>query len=118
MRVRGRTIVAGSLAAAAALSAPGYSKDARVAAETFRTPVADTYVSSAAPRTNFGGAQRLVVNRKPEHVSLLRFDVSGLAKIQRATLALYSFQGERHGVEVRSVAGSWGESSVTYLSAP
>src|SRR5215211_1061948 len=87
--------------------------------QTF-TPVADAYVSSATPSTNFGGATRLKMDSSPVLSSYVRFDVAGLtAPVTRATLQVYMRTKSKTGFEVRGVAdNSWGETTITYANAP
>src|SRR5215211_1739356 len=87
--------------------------------QTF-TPVADAYVSSATPSTNFGGATRLKMDSSPVLSSYVRFDVAGLtAPVTRATLQVYMRTKSKTGFEVRGVGdNSWGETTITYANAP
>ena len=54
------------------------------------TPVADAYVDSSAPTTNFGTNARLVADASPVRESLLRFDLSSLSgPVQEARLRIH-----------------------------
>jgi hypothetical protein len=91
---------------------------------TFKA-VADAYVDSSLPTTNFGGAPALLADASPVCIGYLRFVVTGIGT-QRPTRAIVRLQ-------VDSVAGSpsgsggsihrisddsWQEASVTYSTRP
>ena len=112
-RRRLATIVAvATVAVLAAIPAEGTT-------QTFK-PVADSYVTSAYPSTNYGGSTRLRVYASPTVRSYLRFNVQGTSgTVTRATLRLYSVDASTVGYEVRHVANnSWGENTITYSNAP
>lgn len=90
------------------------------AATSTLVPDADTYVSAAAPATNFGSIARLRVDAAPPKSSYLRFNVRGVSgRVTRATLTLVPASDLRSGFRVRSLADvSWRERSLTYRSAP
>jgi hypothetical protein len=83
-------------------------------------PVADTYVSAAQPRANFGRARVLRVDGSPEATAYLRFDtrrVSGA--ITSVTLLLRSRSTARASFAVRGVDDDdWRERRLTYANAP
>jgi hypothetical protein len=83
-------------------------------------PVADTYVSAARPRANFGRARVLRVDGSPEATAYLRFDtrrVSGA--ITSVTLLLRSRTEARASFAVRGVDDDdWRERRLTYANAP
>jgi hypothetical protein len=95
----------------------GGSASARPAEAT--TPVADTYVSSAAPRTNFGRSTKLLVSPRPRTLALLRFRVDQHGDpITGSRLDLFAGRSRTGGkVTLRVVVGSWGE-RVSFRGAP
>jgi acid phosphatase type 7 len=82
--------------------------------------VADAYVSSTKPDTNFGSVTRLKADQLPLQRAYLRFDLGSLsAPLSRATLMLYSESSSTIGYQVLAVAdNSWQESTLTYGNAP
>jgi len=82
--------------------------------------VADAYVSSTKPDTNFGSVTRLRADQLPLQRAYLRFDLGSLsAPLSRATLMLYSESSSTIGYQVLAVAdNSWQESTLTYGNAP
>jgi hypothetical protein len=104
--------------AAAALALPaGGASGARTV--TLR-PVADAYVTSAAPRSNFGRFRTLGVDRRPPVRTYLRFRISGLSgSVRQATLRLFVIRARGRGLRVASVRSrSWSERGITYANAP
>jgi hypothetical protein len=84
--------------------------------------VADAYVSSATPTSNYGAASKLSVDGSPTIRSYLRFDVripAGTA-ITDARLRLYTTtRSTSTGVSVSAVTDDgWSEGSLTYANAP
>ena len=110
---------------ALALAPAGFlASQASAATQTF-TPVADAYVRSDQPSSNFGASTVLQVDSSPVRRSYLRFDLSALpvgSTITGATLRLYvsyDCSASSPGWEVRSLASSsWQEGAITYASAP
>lgn len=84
------------------------------------TPVADAYVDSSVPSTNFGANAKLRVDTSPDVRSYLRFNVTGLTgPVQQVTLRIFATSGLAAGYDVRGVADTtWGESTITYANAP
>jgi len=84
------------------------------------TPVADVYVNSALPDSNFNNENQLRTDASPEIASLLRFDVPSLmGQDVTATLRVYAESAGDAGYTVHSVAdNSWDEGSTTYNKAP
>lgn len=87
------------------------------------TLLADTYVTSARPSTNYGALSNLYVNASG--IALIRFDASALpagttsAQIGRATLRVYVNRVNTPGtLTVAPVAGDWRESAVTWQTLP
>ncbi|MGB0387465.1 MAG: DUF7594 domain-containing protein, partial [Ardenticatenaceae bacterium] len=84
------------------------------------TPVADVYVNSASPDSNFATDNQLRTDATPEIFSLLRFDVPNLmGQSVSATLRIYGETAGERGYTLHSVAdNSWGETTTTYNNAP
>jgi hypothetical protein len=83
-------------------------------------PVADTYVSSSRPRTNFGDETLLHVDGAPETTAYLRFRIKKLSgHITSVTLLLHSRRATRTSFGVRVVReNEWREQRMTYATAP
>ncbi len=78
-------------------------------------------MSKSAPETNFGSNRFLRVDSRPEMLSFLRFDVSGLNGQQPAQvlLRIYANTGSNTGLLVRLVGDRpWSETDISYLNAP
>ncbi|HEY3342273.1 MAG TPA: DNRLRE domain-containing protein [Anaerolineae bacterium] len=85
--------------------------------------VADAYIDSALPTTNYGSDVTVRLhNTNPARRGLLRFDLSSLpvgAQILSATLTLsVSSDGSPVAGDVLAVNGGWEEGTVTYANAP
>ncbi|MGH2944704.1 MAG: DUF7594 domain-containing protein [Solirubrobacteraceae bacterium] len=84
--------------------------------------LADAYVSSATPTSNYGGSTKLRVDGSPTIRSYLRFDVRvpAGATITDARLRLYTTStGTSTGFSASAVADdSWAEASLTHANAP
>jgi hypothetical protein len=110
-----------SRAASAVIAAVALCAAAPASAATITTtPAADSYVSSAAPSTNYGSLSTLRMDASPAVRAYLRFAVSGTGgSVSHATLRLYNTSSLATGYSARSVASnSWGESTITYSNAP
>jgi hypothetical protein len=83
-------------------------------------PVADAYVYSVNPTTNFGALTTLRADASPDMHSYLRFNLQGLSGIvTRATLRIFANSATTAGVEIRSVSdNTWTESTINYNNAP
>ncbi len=83
-------------------------------------PSADTFVSSANPRNNYGSSISLIV--QPGTTTFIRFDLSTLpanASVNKATLRLYVDAFARAGsFDVYEVDTAWSESTLTFNTAP
>jgi myo-inositol-hexaphosphate 3-phosphohydrolase len=98
----------------------------RVVPETVELePEADAYVESASPDSNFGSADTLWSDGRPERQAFLRFDVLGTAgvAIDRAILRLrvsgVSHADSEHGGTLHVISDtSWMEDVITYASRP
>jgi archaellum component FlaF (FlaF/FlaG flagellin family) len=81
--------------------------------------VADAYVSSDTPASNFGTATQLRLDASPELRSYIKFDVQVGAPIKRAILRIFTGSASTIGYQVRGVASSsWGETTITFGNAP
>lgn len=81
--------------------------------------VADAYVSDANRTSNFGTETRLKIDASPVMRSYVRFTVQNLTgTVTRATLRLYTRSSSKRGIEVRGVASSWSETTITFANAP
>jgi hypothetical protein len=83
-------------------------------------PDADTYVSAAQPRRNFGRTTALHADGSPLKTAFLRFRI-GKPKgdIKRVMLLLHAQTGARSSYQVRRVReNAWRERGLTYENAP
>jgi acid phosphatase len=84
-------------------------------------PVADAYVASDNPGSNYGTATTLRVDNSPIVNSYLRFTVSGLGgqNISQASLSIHANSASSAGLIAKSVSDeTWGETTITYSNAP
>ena len=83
-------------------------------------PVADAYVYSLNPTTNFGALTVLRADASPDMRSYLRFNVQGLTgTVSRATLRIYANSASSAGISIWRVSdNTWTESTVNYNNAP
>ncbi len=91
---------------------------AHAATSTF-TSIADAFVSTKYPSTNFGTWDELRVDTG-QRTTYMKFNVQGLTgSVTQAVLRIYSNDSSGYGYEVRSVAdSSWSESGITWNNAP
>ena len=84
------------------------------------TPIADSYVLSTYPDTNYGSSVQLRVDGSPIVRAYLRFEVQGLVDpVAGAQLYVYANSGSSTGYQVGGVAdNSWTETGLTYNNAP
>jgi hypothetical protein len=82
--------------------------------------IADAYVSSSAPSSNYGSSTTLLTRLSPVRRTYLRFSVTGLGlPPSRAVLRLTPTRSSYTGFRVRSVPSTtWTESTITYANAP
>jgi hypothetical protein len=82
-------------------------------------PVADAYVSSVSPSSNFG-TFGLRVDGSPDLRSYLRFNVQGVTRsILRVTLRIFANSASNAGYAAHGVSdNTWSESGLTYANAP
>ena len=84
-------------------------------------PIADAFVRSASPTSNYGTADYLRVRAdSPVYDSYLMFDVNGLgaSSVVSATLRLFVDDGSPDGGTVYSVSNGWTETGVNWNNAP
>lgn len=84
-------------------------------------PVADAYVTSASPNSNYGKSQSLRIDTAPATVrSYVQFDLGGAGNaVVKATLRVYAGSSSNSGFQVGAVAASsWTESTITYANSP
>ncbi len=88
------------------------------------TPSDDTYVSTAAPATNYGAATSIAV-QNPAATGLIRFDLSSIpstyksANVTKATLKLYVSAVTTAGnFNVVRVTSQWAEKTVNHNTKP
>jgi len=83
-------------------------------------PAADTFVSSATPRVNYGSSISIVVG--PGTTSYVRFNLSGIpagSSIGKASLRLYVDAVAKSGsFDVYQINSSWSENALKYNSPP
>jgi hypothetical protein len=84
------------------------------------TPVADAYVNSASPATNYGTSTALRADGSPDVHSYLTFTVAGSpGPVKSATLKLFANSASTTGLDVRGVADTtWGEKTINFSNAP
>jgi hypothetical protein len=84
------------------------------------TPVADAYVYSVNPTTNFGGLSVLRADASPDMRSYLRFQLQGLTgNVQRVTLRVFANTASTSGINIHAVSdNTWSESTLNYNNAP
>ena len=83
--------------------------------------VADSFIDSSTPDTNFGHSAALRLDVSPDVRSFISFDVQDLpgGHISSAVLQLFSTKTSRFGFDVFEVTdNNWAESEITYNNAP
>ena len=82
-------------------------------------PVADAWVDSSTPATNYGSATSLSADTSPASQSLLRFSVSGItAPVTGARLRVFAFSSTTNGPAVFAAGNGWTETGVTWNNKP
>jgi hypothetical protein len=83
-------------------------------------PVADAYVLSSTPSTNYGASPQLLVDASPIARSYLRFNVSGVSgTVIKAMLRVYATNGSSTGYRVYAITNNnWVETTINYSNAP
>ncbi|WP_017236432.1 CBM96 family carbohydrate-binding protein [Streptomyces sp. SS] len=125
LRTGPKAALVGALATAtlAATALPGLAPAASAASTSF-VAVADTYVDSEHPATNYGTSRQLDVDGSPVKETLLRFAVTGVTlPVTRATLRIHvdgaDGAGGVNGGTFRAMPGAeWSETAVTYDDRP
>ena len=84
------------------------------------TPIADSYVNSGSPTTNYGTATSLRADGSPDLHSYLKFTVSGLSGApSQVILRLFATSTSTTGVNVSGVSDtSWGEKTINFSNMP
>ena len=84
------------------------------------TPVADSYVERASPRTNHGSSVAIRADGSPPVIAYLRFDLAGVTgTVTRATLEVDAESQLSTGVDLHAAADDdWAEETITYANAP
>src|SRR5688572_8920399 len=121
-----RRLAAGALVTAAACIAAlvGTGTPPVSAATITAIPVADTYVASDTPATNFGKRGNFWVDRSPNRRILMKFNVSGLtAPVVTAKLRMHvdnvtGAESSSGGTYRLMSNKSWTETGVTWNSQP
>jgi hypothetical protein len=106
---------------AALIGAVGPSASAARPLDEFRVykPVADTYVTAARARVNFGRSPELRVDAAPETAAFLRFRLRPTgAPIASVTLLLHPRSPARSFAVRRVADNEWRERRLTYTTAP
>jgi parallel beta-helix repeat protein len=82
--------------------------------------VADTYVASDLPSSNFGTSTALRLDNSPVRTAYLRFDVQGLSGApSQVVLRIYATSASTTGHQARAVgSNTWSETGITWDSAP
>ena len=102
----------------AATAILGVALPSAAQAATF-TPVADSYVESAAPTKNNGTNIKLRTDASPTIASYIRFDVQGVEPGSSARLRIYATSGNTIGFQFRPVSdNSWSETGINFNNAP
>ena len=82
-------------------------------------PVADAWVDSSAPNTNFGTNNRLkVMAASKRFESFVRFSVNDVGPVSSARLRLFVADGSTNGGTVHQSIGPWSEGGVTWSNRP
>ncbi len=93
----------------------GLLMTARSEAGTYTfTPLADAYVASDSPTTNYGKGTRLTVDGSPAAQMLVRFNVNNLAgTVTSARLRIYVNNPSPDGPTLYRTSSNWSETAVT-----
>jgi hypothetical protein len=84
-------------------------------------PVADSYIDTSKPTTNYGTLTTLRVDGSPIVNSYLRFSVPSLGgnSINQVRLLIYANSASSSGIAVKTVADNiWGETTINSSNAP
>ncbi|RHW23428.1 alkaline phosphatase [Nocardioides immobilis] len=115
----GAAIVTGALVTAALVT---YTAPGATAAVVTVAPASDTYVTETNPRTNYGTATTVTVDRTPAARSFTKFTVSGLTEpVASATLRLHvaSNGGSKNAGSLQLTSNTaWSETGLTWSNQP
>jgi hypothetical protein len=83
-------------------------------------PVADTFVDSGKPKSNYGRSNALKVDASPSRIIYLKFDLSDLSsdEILSAELRLYVTDGINSSQNIKLVSSEWTETGLTFKNRP
>jgi hypothetical protein len=83
-------------------------------------PVADSYINSQSPSTNYGASTNSRVDSSPIFKQFMRFDLSSLAgqSVSSAKLRVYVTNTSVDSQGLKSVDNTWSESGITYANQP
>jgi hypothetical protein len=83
-------------------------------------PLADSWVNSSRPTSNYGSSTTLRIDGSPVWTAYLRFDLSGFtAPISRAVLDIHPESSDSAGLSIHRVSDtSWQEEAITAANAP
>jgi hypothetical protein len=119
-KMRSKLVTCGTLTLAIASTAPAGAAGWRTAEIRAFRPVADTYVSAAQPRRNFGRTTALRADGSPAQTVYLKFRIKQVTgDLDDVTLLLHAQGGARTSYQVRRVReNDWRERRLTYENAP
>jgi hypothetical protein len=119
-KMRSKLVACGALVLAVASTAPAGAGGRRTAEIRAFRPVADTYVSAAQPRRNFGRTRVLRADGSPVQTVYLKFRIKQVkGDLADVTLLLHAQAGARTTYQVRRVReDEWREGRLTYENAP
>lgn len=118
--MRSKLVACGTLTLAVASTTPAGAGGWRSAEIRAFRPVADTYVSAAQPRRNFGRTTALRADGSPAQTIYLKFRIEKVpGDLADVTLLLHAQSGARTSYQVRRVReNDWRERRLTYENAP
>ena len=112
----------GALPTSTSTSTPIFTSTPTSTASTASTfiPVADAYITSSTPTTNYGFATTLRADASPDTRSFLRFNVQGLTgPVTSAVLRIHANSASTAGYQIRAVSdNTWSEGGINYNNAP
>ncbi len=79
---------------------------------------ADARVESKNASANYGSSSKLVADTSPATASYLRFEVSGVGPVSKATLRLFVTDSSTNGPEIYLSDPVWSEETVTWKNRP
>lgn len=115
-----RNTAAGGLAfLLVAASMMGAVEPAEADSHSEFVPVADSYVESHNPDTNYGSSTIVRTDASPVRTTYVKFNIQGEGPVSSAVLRVYAQSTNNTGFEVRTVVNTgWDESTLTYNNAP